>query len=72
MVPYGNAAGNSGVIAYEIGTDRIHVQFVDGKIYTYTNASAGASNIRLMKVLAKSGKGLSTFISQHVKDGYEK
>lgn len=72
MIAYGNIAGNSGVKAYETGPDRILVQFIDGKVYTYSNASAGAANIRKMKGLAKSGKGLSTFISQHVKDGYER
>lgn len=71
MVPYGNAAGNSGVIAYKIIANGIEVQFVDGKVYTYTNKSAGIANIKQMKKLAKAGQGLSTYISQHVKDKYE-
>jgi hypothetical protein len=72
MIPYSNTHGDSGVIAYEIGDDSIRVKFMDGKVYTYTNASAGAASIRKMKTLAKSGRGLSTFISQHVRDGYER
>jgi hypothetical protein len=71
MVPYGNRAGNSGVIAYAINPDSIAVQFADGKVYTYTYASAGKRNIEQMKKLAKSGRGLSTFISTTVKNRYE-
>ena len=36
----------------------------------YDYASAGRHNIEAMKALAASGKGLSTFISQHVHDAY--
>jgi hypothetical protein len=72
MVPYGNAAGNSGVVAYKIGKDHIAVKFVDkAEPYIYSYASAGAKHVKEMKKLAKAGKGLSTYISQHVKDGYE-
>lgn len=71
MVPYHNEHGDSGVIAYEIARDSIKVQFIDYRVYTYSNKSAGAKNIRHMKELAKSGRGLSTFISQHIKDKYE-
>jgi hypothetical protein len=70
MIPYGNSAGNSGVVAYAIGAGRIDVQFIDGTVYTYTNASAGAANIKQMQQLARAGIGLSTFISQHVKNKY--
>ena len=70
MMRYGNRSGNSGVIAYEIKRDRIRVKFVDGAIYTYTYRSAGRGNIECMKTLARSGKGLSGFISTHVKDRY--
>jgi hypothetical protein len=48
------------------------VQFVNGGKYKYTYASAGKENVEKMKVLAIEGKGLSTFIQQHVKDMYEK
>jgi len=71
MTPYQNQAGNSGVLAYQTGPDRISVQFTDGKTYVYTYASAGKRNIEQMKALAETGKGLSTFISRTVKDRYE-
>jgi hypothetical protein len=70
---YGNRAGNSGVQAYETGRDFIVVKFAGRrKPYLYTGHSTSAANIRKMKELAKSGEGLSTFISQVVKDGYER
>jgi len=72
MVPYKNSAGNSGVRAYEIGTDRISIRFIDGTTYIYTNKSAGAVAIRHMKELAKSGRGLSTYISTVVREKYER
>jgi len=33
---------NSGVLAYDIGKDRIKIKFLDGTVYLYTNQSAGA------------------------------
>ena len=72
MMPYRNIAGNSGVMAYEIGTDHISVQFIDGKIYVYSYASAGKKNVERMKRLALRGHGLSTFISKTVRDKYER
>ena len=59
-------------MAYALKGDGIDVQFVDGRIYTYTVKSAGATHIKHMQALAKAGEGLSTYISQHVKDGYER
>jgi hypothetical protein len=70
LARYGNRAGNSGVVAYEIRRDSIRVKFLDGRIYTYTYRSAGRENVELMKLLARSGKGLSGFISTHVRDRF--
>jgi hypothetical protein len=69
---YGNKAGNSGVQAYETGADFILVKFAGRrKPYTYSTRSTSAANVEKMKELAQAGEGLSTFISQVVKDGYE-
>jgi hypothetical protein len=70
MNQYQNSGGNSGVSAYEIGTDSITVQFKDGAAYLYNNASAGSANIEKMKQLAIAGVGLNSFISTVVKKGY--
>lgn len=70
MERYRNLSGDSGVLAYQIGDAAIAVQFRNGDIYDYTYASAGRRNIEQMKRLARAGKGLSTFISQHVHHAY--
>lgn len=70
MTRYRNLAGDSGVLAYELGDIFIRVQF-NGATYTYTNRSAGSSNIQTMKNLAQRGHGLNTFINKYVKDKYE-
>ncbi|MEO7912577.1 MAG: hypothetical protein ABIV47_23250 [Roseiflexaceae bacterium] len=70
MEPYRNVAGDSAVVAYEIGDDSIKVLFRDGWIYTYNNESTGHSNIEHMKTLASAGSGLANFISRVVKAQY--
>lgn len=67
---YHNRGRNSGVSAYETGEDYIKVEFVDGDLYLYTDDSAGHDAVARMKQLATRGEGLSTFISQHVRDRY--
>ena len=72
MEPYKKLSGNSGVESFEIGPDFIRVQFHGKPPYLYTDQSVGHENVEQMKHLARAGKGLSTFISQHpqVRDGY--
>jgi len=70
MEEYQNLSGNSGVQAFSITSDSIAVKFVDGDTYLYTKQSAGRDNIESMKVLARKGKGLSSFIATHVRDRY--
>jgi hypothetical protein len=70
MRAYKNISGDSGVIAYQTGKDRILVQFADGGIYEYTYASTGHNHVESMKVLAAKGRGLATFINQYVRDAY--
>lgn len=67
---YANLSGKSGIVAYRIGQNSITVEFTGGIRYLYTIESAGAENIARMHALATAGRGLSTFISQHVHDRY--
>ena len=57
MERYKNLSGDSGVVAYEIGSDFIRVQFSDGAVYLYNYTSAGLHNIDHMKQLARNGQG---------------
>jgi hypothetical protein len=72
VVPYRNLSGDSGVVAYEIRPASVIVRFRGGLKYEYTNQSAGASAVTRMKRLAAGGRGLGTFISQVVRDKYER
>jgi hypothetical protein len=70
MERYKNLSRDSGVVAYEIGRDSVTVKFHDGATYLYTYASAGEPNVEQMKVLAVTGRGLSTFIARHARMAY--
>ncbi|GAA4736904.1 hypothetical protein [Flavisolibacter ginsenosidimutans] len=70
MTPYANLNGNSGVRAYQVGTNLIDVQFSDWSVYRYTYSSTGANYIEEMKRLAIAGRGLNSFIGKYVKKNY--
>jgi len=70
MHRYKNISGDSGVVAYDIGRRSITVEFHSGERYLYTDDSAGADNITEMQRLATLGSGLSTYISQIVRERY--
>ena len=72
MHRYKNISGESGVVAYDIGRRSITVEFNSGDRYLYTDDSAGADHITEMQRLATLGSGLSTYISQIVRERYER
>ena len=67
---YRNLGGGSGVTHYEIGPDYIRVQFEGDAIYVYDHGCPGRRFVDEMKSLAVAGRGLSTYISQHVREAY--
>lgn len=70
MERYANLNGDSSVYAYQIGSTSIWVKFDSGKVYEYSYASAGSGNVETMKSLARSGRGLCSFIQRKVKYKY--
>jgi hypothetical protein len=68
MQTYGNLAGNSGVVAFEILRDGIHVCFVDGGTYLYDYSTPGREHVDEMKRLAQAGRGLSSYIARFATD----
>ena len=72
MTPYKNLEGHSGVSAYELGTDSITIEFNHDAIYLYTYSSTGKRAVEKMKKHAQLGKGLSTYISQSVRENFER
>jgi len=72
MENYSDTGGNSGISAYEIGADYVSVQFSNtGKVYTYSYAKAGKYHVDQMKILARSGSGLNSYIMRNVKSLFD-
>ena len=71
MTKYKNLSEESGVIAYEIFDEGIRVQFISKEIYYYSYDSTGEEHIEKMKELAEKGRGLATYISQHIRKNFE-
>lgn len=70
MTRYQNLSHDAGVVAYEIRSGGIVLQFIDGSRYLYTVASAGRDHIAEMTKLAKKGRGLTTYLNQNVGGAY--
>ncbi len=70
MEQYKNLGGDSDVIAYEIGSDWIKIEFRDKAVYLYDYESPGSSEVEQMKTLAVAGQGLNGYISRVVKKRY--
>ncbi|MGB3467344.1 MAG: hypothetical protein WBA74_18820 [Cyclobacteriaceae bacterium] len=62
MTDYQNNGGDSGIVAYEIFSDAIHVLFNSEWIYEYNYTNPGMSEVEHMKVLAVEGEGLNAYI----------
>ncbi|MCE3294904.1 MAG: hypothetical protein K0R65_618 [Crocinitomicaceae bacterium] len=72
MEKYRNLSGESGVTAFETGSDYIRVKFSGSfKVYRYSYHKAGKRHVEKMKTLAIAGKGLSTYISRYVHDLFD-
>ena len=72
MPRYRDLTGESGVVAFETMEEAILVGFKDGKIYLYDYGRPGHQEVEDMKRLAARGRGLSTYISQRVRERYAK
>ena len=71
MRQYGGHTRKHGVFAFEIQPDAIEVEFTSGWVYRFSYKRTGTTRVELMKQLAESGHGLSTFINRHVRNRYE-
>ena len=69
MERYRNTRGDSGVHAYEIGASYIKIMFSGTSgTYVYSYGKAGVSHVEQMKILARNGSGLNSYINRYVKD----
>ncbi|MEA2933878.1 MAG: hypothetical protein QOD74_524 [Variibacter sp.] len=60
----------SGVRFYADGPGFIDIWFKDGRGYRYERHKPGAHHVAAMRHLAQVGKGLATYINQHVRLNY--
>ncbi len=67
MQRYKGLSHNSGVIAYEPGADYIDLVFRDGERYRYDYKTPGRREVEAMKRLARTGKGLATYVNKFVR-----
>jgi hypothetical protein len=67
---YKDQSGNSGVRWYAIGPSFVYVWFEDGKGYEYNKSKPGNAHVDEMKRRAEEGRGLATYINQHVRDNF--
>ncbi len=72
MKRYGNLSGSSGVVAYEVKDkgSSIVLKFQGGDAYLYDGRKPGKRDVLEMIRLAHEGRGLSTYVSQHVRERY--
>jgi hypothetical protein len=72
MERYANRSGNSPITYYQIENDKITVWFKgNSKSYSYSYRNAGRNHVETMKSLARSGSGLSAYITRNVKFDYD-
>jgi hypothetical protein len=72
MERYRNLGGDSGVSAYEIGSDYILVKFSGtARTYRYSYRKAGQNHVENLKRLAQNGSGLNSYINNYVKNLYD-
>jgi len=70
MERYQNRGGDSGIVAFEISSDSIIVQFRDNSLYLYNNIRPGEVTVEHMKGLAIRGQGLNSYISRSVRKNF--
>ncbi|WP_295930069.1 hypothetical protein [uncultured Xanthomonas sp.] len=70
MHAYGNRSSHAGVVAYDSGPDWIVLRFADGATYRYDRQHPGLLQVMEMQRLAAAGRGLTTYLNQHVRDDY--
>lgn len=71
MDKYKNRSGNSPITNFQIENESITVWF-GSKLYTYSySGKAGRFHVEKLKELAKSGLGLSAYITRYVKYSYD-
>ena len=69
---YQSEDAGAGVAFYAVEDDAIALRFAsdDRHFYVYSYYAPGAQHVAQMKRLAPTGRGLTTYVNQHVRDNY--
>lgn len=70
MKPYGNKAGRSDIVAYEMDEGCLSIVTNKGWLYLYTEQSVGPERLRVMQELAERGEGLGSYMWEVVPRRY--
>ena len=70
MEKYENIRRTSDVRGYRIEANAITIEFVNGEKYLYNYTSAGQRHVETMKLLARAGWGLGSYVEDIAKEGY--
>mgnify|MGYP001556233891 CR=1 FL=1 len=70
MEPYRDRSGASGIDAYEIRDEAIVLRFKKGGTYLYDWNKPGWRHVEAMKLRAREGSGLTTYVNQQVGANY--
>ncbi|HTM67427.1 MAG TPA: hypothetical protein VL093_13955 [Flavipsychrobacter sp.] len=68
MESYGD--DKTGVIGYALTYSGIILRFRNNELYLYDDVKPGKEHVEQMKRLAETGKGLTTYVTKHVRDNY--
>jgi len=71
MDSYQNQSGASPIASFEAGPNLIDVHFKGDGTYRYSYAKPGRTHVEYMKILARQGAGLASYISRYVQDSYD-
>lgn len=69
---YKDISGGGGITGYQFVPNGIILQFKHKDLYLYDNSKPGENHVQQMKILAKKGKGLTTYVNQHVRENYKR
>lgn len=70
-VDYKSENPNAGVQNYELVKGGIILEFADRDFrYVYNAEKPGAHHVAEMIRLARSGRGLTTYVNKHIRDNY--
>lgn len=70
MQIYKNRGGDSSISRFQIDTDELLVEFINGDKYRYNSVRPGIIHVRQMQQLAVLGEGLNAYIRQNVNKRY--